>query len=43
VVLRELVARTSAIEVDHADAVRFYSANVRGFAHVPMRLTPREA
>jgi cytochrome P450 len=41
VVLRELVCRTAAVEVDHARCVRFYSANVRGFAHVPMQLTPR--
>ena len=41
VVLRELVARTAALEVDHDRSVRFYSANVRGFAHVPMRLEAR--
>ncbi len=37
-VLRELLSRTRSIAVDHDRCVRFYSANVRGFAHVPMRL-----
>jgi len=41
VVLRSLVARVAQIEVDHTDAVRFYSANVRGFAHLPMRAVSR--
>ncbi|MBF4162237.1 cytochrome P450 [Nocardioides sp. CBS4Y-1] len=36
VALGELVRRFSRVEVDHHASVRFYSANVRGFAHVPM-------
>jgi len=41
VVLRALVARAARIEVDHESSVRFYSANVRGFAHVPMKAIAR--
>jgi cytochrome P450 len=41
VVLRELVRRHSTVEVDHERAVRFYSANVRGFAALPMRMGAR--
>ena len=41
VVLRSLVRRCSSIEADHDGAVRFYSANVRGFAHLPVTVTPR--
>ena len=41
VVLRSLVARAASIEVDHDNSVRFYSANVRGFAHVPMKAVAR--
>ena len=41
VILRSLVAGVAQIEVDHANAVRFYSANVRGFAHLPMKAVAR--
>jgi cytochrome P450 len=41
VALRSLVARASSVEADHANAVRFYSANVRGFAHLPVRVVAR--
>ena len=41
IVLRQLVERVRTVEVDHDACVRFYSANVRGFAHVPMQVTPR--
>jgi cytochrome P450 len=41
VALRSLVGRARTIEADHAAAVRFYSANVRGFAHVPVRVEAR--
>jgi cytochrome P450 len=41
VVLQELVRRTRAVEVYHDRCVRFYSANVRGFAHVPMTVEVR--
>ena len=40
-VLRALVRRARRLEVDHAGAVRFYSANVRGFAHLPITVTER--
>ncbi|MCK5928653.1 MAG: cytochrome P450, partial [Nocardioides sp.] len=40
-VLRALVRRARHLEVDHAGAVRFYSANVRGFAHLPITVTER--
>ncbi len=41
VVLRELVRRSSGVEADHEGAVRFYSANVRGFAHLPVTVSAR--
>jgi cytochrome P450 len=41
VVLDSLIARVSTVEVDHDRCVRFYSANVRGFEHVPARLVVR--
>jgi cytochrome P450 len=41
IVLRALVRRCSSIEADHRGAVRFYSANVRGFARLPVTVTPR--
>jgi cytochrome P450 len=41
IALRALVRRVRAVEVDHDRAVRFYSANVRGFARLPMTVTPR--
>jgi cytochrome P450 len=41
VVLDSLLRRVSTVEVDHARCVRFYSANVRGFEHVPARLVVR--
>ncbi len=40
-VLRALVRRARHLEVDRAGAVRFYSANVRGFAHLPITVTER--
>jgi cytochrome P450 len=41
VVLGELVRRVRGVEVDHARCVRFYSANVRGFAEVPASVEVR--
>ena len=41
VVLDSLVRRVRSVEVDHDRCVRFYSANVRGFEHVPARLVVR--
>ncbi len=41
VALRELVRRAGSVEADHGAAVRFYSANVRGFAHLPVRVEAR--
>jgi cytochrome P450 len=41
VVLAEIVKRVRAVEVDHDACVRFYSANVRGFAHVPATMVVR--
>ncbi len=41
VALRALVARVSSIEVDEAASERFYSANVRGFAHLPLTVEVR--
>jgi cytochrome P450 len=41
VVLRETVRRYRTIEAEHAGAVRFYSANVRGFARLPVRVEAR--
>jgi cytochrome P450 len=41
IVLGEIVRRARRLDVDHARCVRFYSANVRGFAEVPMALEVR--
>jgi hypothetical protein len=41
VALTALVQRARAIEVDHERCVRFYSANVRGFEHVPVTVEVR--
>jgi cytochrome P450 len=41
VVLTSLVRRAERIEAEHDAAVRFYSANVRGFAHLPVRVVTR--
>ncbi|MFL6106095.1 MAG: cytochrome P450 [Marmoricola sp.] len=41
IALRQLVERAATIEVDQADAVRMYSANVRGYASLPVRVTLR--
>jgi cytochrome P450 len=41
VVLRTLVRRVRGIDADHAKAVRFYSANVRGFARLPVTVGVR--
>jgi cytochrome P450 len=41
VVLQQLARRVRSIDVDRANCVRFYSANVRGFAHVPMTVEVR--
>jgi cytochrome P450 len=43
IALDELVSRCSSIDADHAGAERFYSANVRGFASLPVRVTRRSA
>jgi cytochrome P450 len=39
--LEELVRRASTVEIDHERCERFYSANVRGLASVPMTVTVR--
>jgi cytochrome P450 len=41
VALRSLVARAASVEAEHASAVRFYSANVRGFASLPVSVAAR--
>ena len=41
VVLDSLLRRVRTVEVEHDRCVRFYSANVRGFEHVPARLVVR--
>ncbi|MFL6155120.1 MAG: cytochrome P450 [Marmoricola sp.] len=41
IALRQLVERAATIEVDQANAVRMYSANVRGYASLPVRVTLR--
>lgn len=41
IALDSLAARVSDFRVDHGSCVRFYSANVRGFASVPMAVTAR--
>lgn len=41
VALQSLVRAARHIEIDRERAVRFYSANVRGYAQVPMRVVPR--
>jgi cytochrome P450 len=41
VALRSLVGQARTVEADRAGAVRFYSANVRGFAHLPVRVETR--
>lgn len=41
IALDALVSRVSDFTVDRERCVRFYSANVRGFAHVPMTVVPR--
>jgi cytochrome P450 len=38
VALTELFKRIRGYEVDEANAVRVHSSNVRGFAHLPMRV-----
>jgi cytochrome P450 len=41
IALRALVERVREVSVDHDAAVRFYSANVRGFARLPMTVVVR--
>ena len=41
VVLAELFSRISGYEVDEANAVRVHSSNVRGFAQLPISITPK--
>ena len=41
VALEEILARLPDYEVDTAGLVRVHSANIRGYAHVPIRFTPR--
>ncbi|GAA3389315.1 cytochrome P450 [Cryptosporangium minutisporangium] len=36
IVLREVVRRFRTVEVDHERCLRFYSANVRGYAYLPV-------
>jgi cytochrome P450 len=41
IALRQLIGRCSSIEPLNGDAQRFYSANVRGYASLPVRVTLR--
>lgn len=41
VALGELVRRAGDVRVHHAEAVRVHSTNVRGFARLPVTVTPR--
>ena len=41
IALHALVRRVRRVEVDHAASVRFYSANVRGFASLPVTVEVR--
>jgi cytochrome P450 len=41
IALNQLVERCSSIEVDHDRAQRMYSANVRGYSSLPVRVTLR--
>ena len=41
VALEELLARISDLDVEEAGATRVHSVNVRGFAHLPVRVTTR--
>jgi cytochrome P450 len=41
IALKQLVERVSSFEVDQENAVRMYSANVRGYASLPIKVTPR--
>jgi len=41
VALEQIVERVSSWEVDEAGASRVHSVNVRGFAALPMTVTPR--
>jgi cytochrome P450 len=41
IALKQLVERASSIEVDQESAVRMYSANVRGYASLPVKVTLR--
>jgi cytochrome P450 len=41
VALEELFKRVRGYEVDEDNAVRVHSSNVRGFAHLPIAVTPR--
>ncbi|HJQ42314.1 MAG TPA: cytochrome P450 [Jatrophihabitantaceae bacterium] len=41
IALEELVARVRDLDVDHERSQRVHSINVRGFAHLPVTVTPR--
>ncbi|MFL6062586.1 MAG: cytochrome P450 [Marmoricola sp.] len=41
IALQQLVERVASVEVKHDEAVRMYSANVRGYASLPVRVTLR--
>ncbi|MBJ7339707.1 cytochrome P450 [Mycolicibacterium sp.] len=41
VALTELFKRVSGYDVDEANSVRVHSSSVRGFAHLPITVTPR--
>ena len=41
IALNQLVERCSTIDVEHERALRLYSANVRGYSSLPVRVTPR--
>jgi len=41
IALKQLVERVSSVEVDQENAVRMYSANVRGYASLPVKVTLR--
>jgi len=41
IALQQLIERCSSIEPSYDEAQRFYSANVRGYASLPVTVTPR--
>ena len=41
IALQQLVERVTSVEVDHENAKRMYSANVRGYSSLPVKVTRR--